>query len=98
MLFYKICSIKKNENRPNNNNNFDSSLVWASPQTKNKFFYVMREIHHAGTGIALPLRGVPPDRMAMVKPYSPKVAWVEVDDQVMKCGFANIFFRKKTRL
>ena len=39
MLFYKICSISKKieiENRPNNNtnNNFDSSMVWASPQTK----------------------------------------------------------------
>ncbi len=36
MLFYKICSIEKKnevENR-HSNNNFDSSMVWASSQTK----------------------------------------------------------------
>ncbi len=53
----------------------------------------VREIH-AGTGIALPLRGVPPDRMAMVKPYSPKVAWVEVDEQVKQWYLPSIFKRK----
>ena len=44
MLFHKICSISKKieiENRPNNNpnNNFDSSMVWALPQTKNQVFF-----------------------------------------------------------
>ncbi len=39
MFFYKNVSISKKieiENRPNNNNinNFDCSMVWASPQTK----------------------------------------------------------------